>query len=264
MFAVAIFSLGTPVDDEARALADDLGTTAYEERLRLASGLPLIVRTFAEADDARALLARLRARGHGAVACDGRAVVEAASRVTIRAFSLGADGLELPGPPVPRSMRYDGMLALVRARHRAEVRTLTTVREKRFSPGRALLSGGLVTKKGTTRQETQTDIADEQVLYLFPESGDAPWILRERSAQYAGLGPLLQPSSLQNFLTVVTELRARAPGAAYDERLLSVRGIPSQLRRRGPAGAEVHALSDADGVALLAQLTAFWLGRLER
>jgi hypothetical protein len=260
MFAVALFSLGTPVDDEARALADDLGTTAYEERLRLASGLPLIVRTFAEADDARALLARLRARGHGAVACDGRAVVEAASRVTIRAFSLGIDGLELPGPPVPRSMRYDGMLALVRARHRAEVRTLTTVREQRIIAGRAMLSVGLVTKKGTT----PTEIADEQVLYLFPESGDAPWILRERSAQYAGLGPLLQPSSLQNFLTVVTELRARAPGAAYDERLLSVRGIPSQLRRQGPAGAEVHALSDADGVALLAQLTAFWLGRRER
>ena len=50
-------------------------------------------------------------------------------------------------------------------------------------------------------------------------------ILRERSARYKGLGADLRPSSFENFATTLRHLRERAPGAFYDDRLMSARPI---------------------------------------
>ena len=72
----------------------------------------------------------------------------------------------------------------------------------------------------TTRTETR-----EQVLYIFPRSSSAPWLLRERSARYGGLGAELRPTSLDNFARTTERLRQRVPEAAYDERLMTRRPI---------------------------------------
>ena len=48
MYVVAILELATSVEAEAAALAADLGSTAYEQRLHLVAGLPAVVLTTAD------------------------------------------------------------------------------------------------------------------------------------------------------------------------------------------------------------------------
>ena len=62
MYLVAIAELATPREAEAAALAVDLGTTAYEERLNLLTGLPTVVLTTVDRAEALSLLAKIRAR----------------------------------------------------------------------------------------------------------------------------------------------------------------------------------------------------------
>jgi len=68
------------------------------------------------------------------------------------------------------------------------------------------------------------------VLYLFRKSGATPWILREQGTHYEALGARLAPTAAPNFVTTVAELRARAPQACYDERLVARRtASPTEL-----------------------------------
>jgi hypothetical protein len=75
MYVVAIVELATSADAEAAALTAELGGTPYEHRLRLVGGSPAIALRTPERELALRTLAGLRARGHGAVACDEAAIV---------------------------------------------------------------------------------------------------------------------------------------------------------------------------------------------
>jgi hypothetical protein len=99
------------------------------------------------------------------------------------------------------------------------------------------------------------------VLYVFRASGETPWLLRERGTHYTGLGASLAPSSTQNFMTMIGRLRAAAPGAAYDERLLNARSAPARTALTGRAGNEQVSVSSASGVDLLAHVMAAWRTR---
>jgi len=61
-------------------------------------------------------------------------------------------------------------------------------------------------------------VADEFVVVFA--GAEAPWVLRERELVYQSLGPALQPSRTANFRFLASELRARAPQATWDERLV--------------------------------------------
>src|SRR5271168_1654720 len=99
MYVVAIAELNAPIEMEAAALASDLGVTPYEARLVLAPGLPAVVRKTVDKSRALDLLGRLRARGHGAIACDASAVVGADDMVSMRRFRLGPAGISLGDAP---------------------------------------------------------------------------------------------------------------------------------------------------------------------
>ncbi len=215
-YLVAILALATPVDVEAKALAADLGTTPYEERLRLTPGMPAVVLSTTDGDAARTLLAKLRARGHRAHACSAAAVVPAASMVSLRNFQLDADGLEAGGAQLP----WSEVAALVRARTVRTSETTTTVKEKKFDLGRAVLTGGMMIRKVHTRDVVTRNEDFEQVLYVFRSDGDTPWLLREHATNYAALGAALAPSSSQNFATAIARFREHAPHARFDDSLL--------------------------------------------
>ncbi|HEY6461657.1 MAG TPA: hypothetical protein VIY73_15925, partial [Polyangiaceae bacterium] len=95
MYVVAIAELKGSIEDEAPNLAEDLGATAYDARLLLAAGAPIVAKTTPDREAALELLARLRARGHGAVACDTSAVVSSADMVAMRRPVFG-DGAVTP------------------------------------------------------------------------------------------------------------------------------------------------------------------------
>jgi hypothetical protein len=256
MHVVAILGLASSVETEAPLLAADLGTTAYEERLKLVTGLPAIVLQSAEPGPARALLTRLRGRGHGALAVDADQVAPSSAMTVVRRFAFEPDALALrdTGERLP----YADIVAIVRAVHRSRTETRTETKTKSFSMGRAIATGGLVWSKNVTREERNVAHDRDNVLYLHRASGERPWILYERSADYSALGPSLAPSSMQNFLAVAARLRSEAPRAVYDERLTAPGSAPTRVRT--PTSGSV-ATSSASGVDLLSHLIAEWARR---
>ncbi len=262
MFVVALTELRGAPEAEAAALAGDLGTTAYDARLLLAAGMPAVVRTTPDKAAALDLLARLRARGHGAVACDAAAVVASADMVPMRRPRLGADAVTLDDRPGER-LPYDDVLALVAAVHRSRTETATQTRETRLSVGRAVMTGGLAFTK-TVKTDSRSSTAErEGVLYVFRRSGATPWILHEHGTSWAGLGLVLAPSESENYRAAVAALRERAPGAAFEDRLVARRAPETTSLSGGGASTTVRT-SSASSVDLLAHLVALYRSSLYR
>ena len=263
MHVVAIAELTGPLEAEAAALAADLGTTAYEERLKLAAGLPAIVLTSANPAPAHTLLQKIRARGHGVVGLDADTTVGAGAMMAMRRFALEPDAVSLPDMPGER-LPYADILGIFRAMHTTHTQTRTETTTKKFSPGRALLTGGALLSKSVKSEEKNQSTDREQVAYLFRASGETPWLLRERGTNYSGLGAQIGPSSAQNFLTTLARLREKAPGAAYSERLMSANRAPTRAVHKGGIGGESTSVSSASGVDLLAHVMATWVAMKAR
>jgi hypothetical protein len=259
VFVVAIAELKGTVDDEAPRLAADLGATPYDARLLLASGPPIIARTTPDRAVALELLERLRARGHGAVACDASAVVSSSAMVAMRRPVLGDDAVTLGEAPGER-LPYDDVLALVPAVHRQRVDATTHTRETQISMGRAIATGGMLFTRSVTKDTRNATEERTTVLYLFRRNGETPWILREHGTGWAGVGLPLAPSETENFRAAVAALRARAHGATYDDRLMS-RRASEKTAMTGAGNTTTVKTSSEAGVDLLAHVIALWAAR---
>jgi hypothetical protein len=224
MHLVAIAELRGTVDAALGPLASELGMLAYELRLVLNAGFPAVVLASADEAAARRAFAAVERLGHAAVVCDRRDVVASAAMTTLRAFEFAPDALIAHAGSADR-LPYDEIAVLVRAMHRRTTETVEKIKERKFRPGMAIATGGLVMSKKTTREVVTRTDQREQVLYIFRRSGASPWILRERSALYGGLGADLRPSSFESFAATVARVRMSAPGADYDERLMNSRPI---------------------------------------
>lgn len=254
MYAVAVVELGGPVEAEAAALASDLGVTPYEVRLTLTAGLPAIILTTAQRERADAVVERIVGRKHGALVSDIEAVVPSTAMVQMRRFGLEADAatVEDPGVADPR-LEYEDILVMVRAQHRWTEVAVEQIRERKFRPGAAILTGGAVMTKKTVRQVQTKQEEREEVLYVFRRSGATPWLLHE-TAQYQGLGADLVPTRHGNFLTTIRLLRERARFAKYDDRLLAHRRVPA-------LGSNGEGEPETLGIDLLAHVLAVWVAR---
>lgn len=253
MHLVAITRAGEG-DTTAAVLASDLRITAYEARLLLAAGMPALVRR-AEEPDAIALAGRLRAGGHMVVTCDEAQIVPSSEMIDMRRLRLGPDGVVLDDR-AGAALRFDDVLAFVAARHRHSTQTSTSTSARKFSASRALISGGLV-MTATVKSEGQRGTDDnEQVLYVFRRDGATPWILREHGSRWSGLGRPLAPSATENFRLAVDLLRKGAPGAAYDDRLMSRKASAERVETSGTKGARTVKTSSETGVDLLAHVVA--------
>jgi hypothetical protein len=213
---VALVRLGLPVEDEARALVADLGGALYDQRLKLATGVPALILTTRDVAKARTIAMRAQQRGHGVFLCSSDDVV---APLPIIEFELGPDafisletGHRLPWPDIH---------ALVRTTYRSSAETKTAVTKRELSPVRAIATGGLLMSKKVTTTQTTHSTEMEAALYIFGPPRTAPLLLRQRQARYAGLGAALTTSSATNFELTLTELRGRAPQAVFDDRLVS-------------------------------------------
>jgi hypothetical protein len=259
VYAVAIAALKTTIEQEVPALAADLGITAYEARLKLSTGMPAIVLTSQDKALAMQCLTSLRARGHDAIACDANAIVPNSAMTSLKRFRLDPDGIVASEDA---KLPYASILALVRATHRLQSETRSQVEEKKFRPGAALLTGGVVMTKTITREIVEQKDERMQVLYIFRNDGE-PWILREAGTDYASLAEKRAPTQLENFRTTIQLLRAHAPQAVYDERLVSARKASGQIVAVGAGGTGFTA-STEPGTDLLAHLIALGIARLQR
>ncbi len=224
MYIVAIGEIKGALDNAIRPLAADLETTPYELRLVFNAGFPAVVLATIDEALARAAEAAILRHGHRPILCDRRNIVSSAQMTLLRDFKFYNDGL-LAQEGSDRRLCYGDIAVLLRATHRTSSETTEQVKERKLRPVMAIASGGLVMSKTTTRTVTTSTANSEQVLYIFHRDTTTPWLLKERSAQYRGLGEQLSVTSFENFNTAIRELRKRCPGATYDERLKTSRPL---------------------------------------
>lgn len=203
------------------ALAEATDKTLYEVRARLSSpeGGPAVVANFGEIEPAWAFAGRLRANGVAPILLTPEDVESDAQRFLVRTFHLGDHGVTATsrrGETSERSYReIDLILRGVRIEERVE---LQTTEQRKFSAGRALMTGGLVTSKTTRKVQQVTTEERDDFLHLYAH-GKPPLVFRSSAVTYQSLGPALQPSIAANFAYLVERLRQAAPQAIYDERL---------------------------------------------
>ena len=225
MFLVAIVRLAGTIGHEAAALAADFGTVAYDERMKLASGMPTVVLATADPARADAALVALRARGHTALVCRPSDVTAAEDMVSLRRFQLNDQALATPDA----QLAWSEISVLVRATQRMRSETTAVVKEKKFDLTRAIATGGLVNRKTTTRNVTTRSEDSEQLLYVFRRDRGTPWLLRERGTSFAALGDRTMSTSVHNFPLAVDAIRLRTPQATFDDRLVSRKCAPEDL-----------------------------------
>jgi len=252
---VALTRWGRPMESELAILAGWLGLTAYDLRLRLAGSLPAVLQPVPDASSAATLRDALRARGHGAVAVGLVEVAGPEAQRIPRSFALSPhaiSGLDTAGRPF--ELAYVELLALLRAsRVRVTERTVTS-HAKKLDLGRAVLSGGLVVRKTVDTSTRHKSEELDQVRYVFGPSDPTPYLFSASTLRYEGLGPDLGVATLQNFQSLVSALRARAPRALYDERLLTVKRKASLAAVGGSATDRVVTESNASENDLAAAL----------
>ena len=86
-----------------------------------------------------------------------------------------------------------------------------TTGERKFSLGRAILTGGAIATKKIKREEAAEE-EREEVLHLFA-GRRLPVVFAENSLHFDGMGKAMKPSREMNFLYLTTELLRLCPKA---------------------------------------------------
>jgi hypothetical protein len=219
--AVALCELASAGEAEAAELAPLLGVGTYDVRTWMSGVLPRVVLQTADHGAALEATRRLRARGHGAVMFDLADVVPGTHMVQVHRFvaddaALWANDGE--GDFFP--WESIGAIAIV-ARRIEVVRTKRQRALGRTTPGRPAPTTSLL-------QRSHEHLVDH-VAYLFSRDGGVPWLVREQETQYLSLGPRMKLTRYENFRETIALLRARAPGAIYDERFAKDPRTAAQL-----------------------------------
>jgi hypothetical protein len=257
---VAMVGLARSVEEEAPALAADLGLTTYETAMMLRAPPPVIV--LRSDDRARTLdvLGRIRSRGHIAVACDLEQVVSSEDMFRPKAFRFEHGDLVGVGNGEERRLALADVFALLRANHVTRTEDIVKSRERKLSLGRAALTGGVLMTRATEREQKRVIHEREAVLYVFGIDG-VPWLLLSTYMRYDGLAQDMRPSKTENFEVLIRTLREQAPSAVFDTRLLSVRPPPNTLVT---AGTTRLSASSSGTIDILAHVIVTSLGRAAR
>lgn len=250
MYVVAIHSLGQDRETRAAALASALGVTKYEalSRLRSPGNGPFTIGVFADQQRAMQIEEKLCSAGFSAVILLEGEITKELSSLSVRKFGLSENELSViteSGQSIRISLQDGGLI--LRGIGIARDVTTETVNNRSLSPGRAVLSGGLLLTKTTKR--TQEVVVEERTAFFNLYAADNPvMVFRENALLYDSLGSALQPTRALNFTYLIAELRRRCPHAHYDERLLT---RPAQVALLGPTLNPEEHLSVA--TALLAK-----------
>jgi hypothetical protein len=218
MKLVAIARAPASPDEAARAVAGATGLTLAEARMRLAPEPPALLARL-EADRADALVAALRKAGLAALAVDTPCPADK-DRTLARSVAIHDGGVTFtPRFGSSLEVAWPDVLAILRGlrRSRTDVERIETT--TKLSPGTAVLTGGLMLTKSSTKTVHSSEEANEQVILVYARGGRAA-TLAENHLDYSCLGAAMQPSTTGNMLTLARLLRERATRAFYDERLL--------------------------------------------
>ncbi|MBW2700471.1 MAG: hypothetical protein JRF33_06590 [Deltaproteobacteria bacterium] len=216
---VALTRWARPMNEELMALAPLLGETAYDLRLRMAGPAPVLVGQRLSLDQARDLLQVLLGRGHGAVAFEAKKVLDRAQIQRPRRIGIDGDILSLRTPDERRALDLKQIFCLLLAVHRSHEESSETIKQKKFSAGRAVMTGGLIRNKKKKVTITQSEDHRERVLYLFRRDGLQTIALHESLLIMEAEAEAIEATRNSNFTALLERIRQAAPHANYDERL---------------------------------------------
>ncbi len=229
MHVLAVRRFSGTVDDLAPRLAAALGISAYEARGRVRGPAPRVVATFADPIGARVAAAALQAAGFDPLLLGEEEMESEKDRVVVRSYAL--DPLDLvaaprAGPTVV--VPLEAVELLLRGTRLQTIARTVTTHERRPSVGKALITGGLVITKDVRRAEVSEQHEADAYLHAYAP-GHPVLAFSEAELVHVAPGRAREPSRAANFTRLVTELRARASGAAYDDRLLTRAGQAAVL-----------------------------------
>jgi hypothetical protein len=258
MFVVAIYGWQEETPELVQILAGALGIMAFEARQRLIGGGPSVVASFADLQQARELAGTVARGGIKTLVVDATAVRLKSGFLLARRFDFGEQELTVEANDGQRTtIPYAGMELLLQGTSTVSYSETMTVVEHKFSLGKTLLAGGIPMTKKVERQEEVSGEEIEQVLYLYAH--DRPTtVFSLNGLNYDGFGAEMKLSRKLNFVHLLGEVRSHAPGAVYDDRLLS---RSSQVRLLGPAQGREASLDLA--AEILARSLQALRGRIE-
>lgn len=218
MKLVAIVRTPASPDEAARAVADAAGVAMAEARMRLAREPPALLARL-EPDEAGALVAALRKAGLAALAVDDHCPTDK-DRTVARSFAFDDTRITL----TPRSgdameVEWADVTAILRGLRASRTEVERSERSTTFSARSAVATGGLVMTRTSRKTVRSSEESIEQVILVYERGGRAA-TLAERELDFSCLGAGMQASSTANMVALARQLRERAKGAFYDERLL--------------------------------------------
>jgi hypothetical protein len=220
-----------PESADARALAAKAaGIALADANRRLAGPLPRVFAPALAPDAAEVLAATLEGLGFLTVVFDPKAVPGDADRVLASRIEIAGGTLHATDAQ-GRAHACPGV-AITLVQSGVRVKTLAEdvkTSERRFSMGKAVLSGGLLLTKKVDRTTVKVTETREPFLLVQRNDGEPDIMLYERRLDYRFLGAEMQPMSRANLERVLGRLRALAPRAGVEQRLLQpgfVAGLP--------------------------------------
>ncbi|MFY9822424.1 MAG: hypothetical protein WAM82_13655 [Thermoanaerobaculia bacterium] len=239
MYVIAIHFAPGAGETLAAPLAEALGSSLYEARARLSDpeGGPAVVANYGEIQPAWACAGRLRANGFSPLLISPEEVESNASRFQVRTFTLGGQGFTaVSRRGETAEIAYREIDLILRATRLEERTELKTTEQRKFSPGRALVTGGLILTKKTRKVEQVTTEERDELVQLYGD-GRPPVVFHASGLNYQSLGTALQPSVAANFAQLIARLRQATPHARYDDRLANRAG---RARILGPSLKDRH------------------------
>ena len=239
MYVIAIHYAPGSGEPLAGPLAEALDKTAYEARARLSDpeGGPAVVANYGEIELAWACAGRLRANGIQPILLTPEDVESDDRRFVARTFEIGERGITAVSRRGETSeIAYEQVDLVLHGVRIDEHTELRRTERKKFSPGRALLTGGLMLSKTTRKLEKVTTEERDEFLHLYSD-GRPPLVFHATDLNYQSLGSALQPSTSANFAWLADRLREATPRARHDSRLTNRAG---RARILGPSLKDRH------------------------
>lgn len=231
MHVVAICNFNEGTAESVQALANALGITVDEARLRVFGNRPAVVASFAEQTPALELAGKLKQSGIATLVFDAAALKSNTGYFIVRRFVLKERSIAIEaGDGRMAEILFDEVELLLPCTSIVEVYGQKAVIERKLSIGKTILSGGIPM---TTKVERLEGVKSEErgkVLYLY-SAKLPPVVFSQAGMTFDGLGPAMKLSRELNFTYLTGELRRLCTKAVYDDLLLNRTG---QTRLLGP------------------------------
>ena len=131
-------------------------------------------------------------------------------------------------------MRYPEIALLLQGNRVGVTSSKDQSTVKQFAPGRALMTGGLMTSKTTSSSVIRTAETSEPFIYLRLHNAARTVALYGGSMQFGYLGAFVQLSTAANLNATLSHLSKHAPQARVDKRVALMWLCRRRIFRRRP------------------------------